>query len=285
MESTRAQKRGRPKRSWQRTIQEEGLAAGKTAAKGGGDNHPCQIWKCLEVCESGGAAGEETCIKPTYCAFLKSTLLSFQFTIKELEQDNNTAPEVYPLKEKLRNKMRQRKEDMFIWEETEMLKLDDKCFISTTKGFLAFYNQSLKHLEKWFDFPDTNYPYKIQFVITEKKEPTNSDFKDLVVHGFELENVYKHELHKEFYKITPTSALFLNNKSKQTLSVSDNGVKQFWWQKEDFQMLHDYSRLYYSFLRTTLTWTKFSQLCTATAEMNTKSSVNLIKSETAIEMK
>jgi hypothetical protein len=65
---------------------------------------------------------------PAYCAFLKSALLTFQCTIKELEWDIVTAPELYPLVEKLRNKVSQRKEDMFIGEEMEMLKLDEKKF-------------------------------------------------------------------------------------------------------------------------------------------------------------
>jgi hypothetical protein len=64
----------------------------------------------LEVCESGEAAGEEMCVKPAYCSF---PILPFQFTIKELEQHNNTAPEVYPWKEKLRNKMSRRKEHVY----------------------------------------------------------------------------------------------------------------------------------------------------------------------------
>jgi hypothetical protein len=38
--------------------------------------------------------------------------------------------------------MSQRKEDMFI---------DGKSSISIKKDFLAFYDQSLKYLEKWFD--------------------------------------------------------------------------------------------------------------------------------------
>jgi hypothetical protein len=54
---------------------------------------------------------------------------------------------------------------MFIGEEMEMfLKLDEKSYISIKKDFLAFYDQSLKYLEKWFDFSD-NYLYKIQFLL------------------------------------------------------------------------------------------------------------------------
>jgi hypothetical protein len=52
---------------------------------------------------------ERKCVIPAYYAFLKNTLLPFQFTIKEPEQDNTTAPEVYPLKKKLRNKTSERK--------------------------------------------------------------------------------------------------------------------------------------------------------------------------------
>jgi hypothetical protein len=80
-----------------------------------------------------------------------------------------------------------------------------------------------------------------------KREPTNSDFKDK--NKERVSNLKTstnlNELYKEFYKIKATHALFLNNKSKHTLNV---------------QMLHDYSRLYYLFLRATLTCTTFSQL-------------------------
>jgi hypothetical protein len=42
---------------------------------------------------------------------------------------------------------------------------------------LSFYNQSLKYLEKWFDFSN---PYKIQFLLL-KKGPPYSDFKQAAV--------------------------------------------------------------------------------------------------------
>jgi hypothetical protein len=45
-----------------------------------------------------------------------------------------------------------------------------KSSISVKKDFLTFYDQSLKYFEKWFDFSDNNYPYKIQF-LSVKKEP------------------------------------------------------------------------------------------------------------------
>jgi hypothetical protein len=80
----------------------------------------------------------------------------------------------------LRNKISQRKEDVFIGKEIEMLlKLDEKCYISIKKAFLAFYDQSLKYLEKWFDFSD-NYLHKILYLLL-KEEPTYSDFKEAVV--------------------------------------------------------------------------------------------------------
>jgi hypothetical protein len=41
---------------------------------------------------------------------------------------------------------------------------------------VEFYDQSLKYLEKWFDFSD-NCLYKIQF-LSLKKEPTYSDFTE-----------------------------------------------------------------------------------------------------------
>jgi hypothetical protein len=44
-----------------------------------------------------------------------------------------------------------------------LIKLDEKSSISIKEDFLAFYNKSLKYLEKWFDFSD-NYMYKIQFL-------------------------------------------------------------------------------------------------------------------------
>jgi hypothetical protein len=45
------------------------------------------------------------CAIPAYRAFLKNAILPYQCTIKELEEDNITAPDLYLLMEKLRNKM------------------------------------------------------------------------------------------------------------------------------------------------------------------------------------
>jgi hypothetical protein len=52
----------------------------------------------------------ETYVIPAYCAFFKSAHLLFQCIIKELGWDNITVSELYPLMEKLRNKMNQGKE-------------------------------------------------------------------------------------------------------------------------------------------------------------------------------
>jgi hypothetical protein len=126
--------------------------------------------------------------------------------------------------EKLRNKMNQRNEDMFFGggEQTEemLLKLDEKNSIYIKKDFLAFYEQSLEHLEKWFEFSDNSYLYKIQFLLL-KKEPTYSDFKEVVVVLNLKRSINLDELYEEFYIIKPTLTLFLNDKSKQTLSVSN----------------------------------------------------------------
>jgi hypothetical protein len=124
------------------------------------------------VCESDKTAGEETCVIPAYCTFLKNALSPFQCTLKELEEDNITALELYPLMETLIYKMSQSKEDMFTGEETEetLLKLDSKSSISIKKDFFTFYNKSLKYyLEKWFDFSD-NYMYKIQFLSLQRNQ-------------------------------------------------------------------------------------------------------------------
>jgi hypothetical protein len=174
----------------------------------GGDDCPRQIWKYLEVCERGEAAGEETC-DTVYCAFLKNALLPFQCTINELEQDNITALKLYPLMEKLRNKMSQRKEDMFIGEETEdmLLKLDEKISVSIKTDFLTFCDQSLKYLGKWFDFSNSNCLYKIQF-LSQKKQPTYCDFKEVVVVLNLKMCINLGELYEEFYIIKPTLALF-----------------------------------------------------------------------------
>jgi hypothetical protein len=39
----------------------------------------------------------------------------------------------------------------------EMLKLDGNSSISIKKDFLAFYDQYLKYLEKWFNFFENYY--------------------------------------------------------------------------------------------------------------------------------
>jgi hypothetical protein len=169
------------------------------------------------VCETGEAAREEICVIPAYCAILKYAFLPFQCIIEELELDNITAQDLYSLMEKLRIKISQRKEDTFIGKELEqmLLKLDEKSSISIKEDFLVFYDQSLKYLEKWFNFSD-NYLYKIQF-LSLKKEPTHSNFKEAVVVSILKRSINLNELYKEVYIIKPTLALFLNDKSKQTL--------------------------------------------------------------------
>jgi hypothetical protein len=86
------------------------------------------------------------------CTFLRNSLLPFQCTIEELEQDNIIAPELHALMEKLGNKVSKRKEDV-----------DEKGSISLKKDPLAFYDRYFKHLEKLINFSD-NYLYKIQFL-------------------------------------------------------------------------------------------------------------------------
>jgi hypothetical protein len=85
----------------------------------------------MEMCKSSELAGEETCVLLECCAFLKNALLSFQCSVRELELDNITASELYPLMEKLRKNVSQRKEDMYLGEEMRMLsKFDEKSSIS-----------------------------------------------------------------------------------------------------------------------------------------------------------
>jgi hypothetical protein len=116
---------------------------------------------------------------------------------------------------KVKKQNEQRKEDMFIRKEMEIsLKLDKKISVSFKKYFLVFYDQSLKYLEKWFDYSD-NYMYKIQF-LSLKSKPTCSDFKAAVALKLKVSiNL------DEFYTIKPTLAVFLKDKSKEPLSVSD----------------------------------------------------------------
>jgi hypothetical protein len=99
-----------------------------------------------------------------------------------------------------------------------LLKLDGKCSISIKKDFLAFYDQYLKYLEKWFDFFDSYYPYEIKYLLL-KSKPTYSDCKETVV-VLNLTSINLDESYEEFY-VRYTIALLLNEKSKETLYVSD----------------------------------------------------------------
>jgi hypothetical protein len=97
-----------------------------------------------------------------------------------------------------------------------LLKLDVKVSFHLRKT-IPFYDQSLKYLEKWFDFSDL---YKLQLLLL-KKDSTYSDFKKAAVVSNLKMSVNLDELYVEFCIIKPTLALFLNDKSKKTPSVSD----------------------------------------------------------------
>jgi hypothetical protein len=77
----------------------------KLSLKSKWDDCPHQIWKCARVVRQ-----LEIYVIPAYCAFLRNAHLPFQYTIKELGWDNIAASELYPLIEKLSNKMNHRKE-------------------------------------------------------------------------------------------------------------------------------------------------------------------------------
>jgi hypothetical protein len=85
------------------------------------------------------------------------------------------------------------------------------------RDFLTFDEESLKYLEKWFDFSDS-CAYKIQLLSLEK-EPTYSDFKESVAVLNLKTSFSMEELYKEFYIIKPTFALFLNDKSEHTFHL------------------------------------------------------------------
>lgn len=50
-----------------------------------------------------------------------------------------------------------------------------KRSISVKKEFLIFHDQSFKYIEKWFDFSDNNYQYKIQFLSVKKEAILTSE--------------------------------------------------------------------------------------------------------------
>jgi hypothetical protein len=84
--------------------------------------------------------------------------------------------------------------------------------------FLAFYDHSRKHLERWFDFSDSNYLYMIQFLLL-KKEPRYFELKDTVVVFKTYVNL--DELCEAFCIIKHTLTVFVNNTSIKTLSFPD----------------------------------------------------------------
>lgn len=72
---------------------------------------------------------------------------------------------------------------------------------------------------KVINFSDKYYLYKIRFLLL-KKDTASSDFKEVIVVLNLKMSINLDKLHKEFY-IRPTLAFFMNEKFKQTLSVSD----------------------------------------------------------------
>jgi tRNA(Leu) C34 or U34 (ribose-2'-O)-methylase TrmL len=64
------------------------------------------------MCKSCEVAGEETCIIPECCAFIKNSLFIIPMHHKKIRTGNISASDVYPLMEKLRKNVSQRKEHM-----------------------------------------------------------------------------------------------------------------------------------------------------------------------------
>jgi hypothetical protein len=194
----------------------------------GADECPRHIWKYLKGCEEGETEGEESSIIPSYCAFLKNALLSFQCTLKQLERDSAMAAEIFALMEELKNKINQSKAGEFVGEETEdlLMKLDIRLRSTAKKDFLNFCDHCTKYLEKCFNFLPNNYLKKIEF-LSLKKEPSYSVFKDAVI-ALNLKSLINlDELYEEFCTIKPSFSIFINDESERTLHVSDKWCQIF----------------------------------------------------------
>jgi hypothetical protein len=88
-----------------------------------------------------------------------------------------------------------------------LLKLNGNISVPIKKDFLAFYDQYLKYLKKWFDFFDNYCLYE---------KYTNTFWLQRNCCNFRLEDINLDESYEEFY-IRSTLALLLNDKPKETL--------------------------------------------------------------------
>lgn len=102
-----------------------------------------------------------------YLHFSSHILNLFNKTVKCLEGNSITVLDVFNIMINLKNGLTQRKQDLFFGYETgkklKILSLPE-LINKIQNNFILFIDKALEYLNKWFDFSDTNWLFKLSSI-------------------------------------------------------------------------------------------------------------------------
>ncbi|XP_058409245.1 uncharacterized protein LOC131412973 [Diceros bicornis minor] len=141
----------------------------------GKEECPSLIWKYIED-ENGEKAYSTTEI---YMLFLQNCLMVFEEAIRSLEKDKLSAPELFDIMCKLRQKLIQRKNDSFFGKKTalELKKTSPEKGNQIKQDFLNFFTRTITFLESNFDFTNSNYLCALKPFSLRKRGLTYNDIQ------------------------------------------------------------------------------------------------------------
>nr|XP_012606182.1 uncharacterized protein LOC105863530 isoform X1 [Microcebus murinus] len=121
----------------------------------GKEECPSLIWKYIED------ENEEKDYSTTeiYMLFIQNCLMIFEEAVRSLEKDKLTAPELFDVMSKLRQKLTQRRNESFFGKKTalELKKMSPEKGNQVKQDFLNFFTRTITFLESNFDFTSSNY--------------------------------------------------------------------------------------------------------------------------------
>lgn len=115
------------------------------------------IWKFIG--DQAGQLSDHPTFEECYIYFVHHVLFIFQSSIKTLEQSNLVITEVYDIMSDLRNKLKKRREDLFVGFNTNqaLAHLTANLRKKFEDEAVQVYDRALEYLEKWFDFENNAF--------------------------------------------------------------------------------------------------------------------------------